>query len=69
MRRYSISIETEDGQGDYGSNFLTVVNNQPRTKRSAIEAANRIARERSTRALVFVGKSVGRLIYDSKESK
>lgn len=66
MQYYSITAQVPAGSGDYGSDFLTVLNAQQLpTERIAINVANRLAAERKTRVMVFVGKDRGRLIYDT----
>lgn len=68
MAYYSMSAQVPTGQGDYGSDWLCVMNAQRLpTKRIAVNVANRLASERNTRVQVFVGKDLGKLVYDTKE--
>jgi hypothetical protein len=68
MAYYSISAQVPEGQGDYGSDWLCVLNAQKMpSKRIAVNVANRLASERNTRVLVFIGKDLGKLIHDTQE--
>ena len=66
MKHYTITAEVPEGQGDYGSSFLTVMNAEPvPSERIVFNVAQRLADTKKTRTLVFVGQDRGRLVYDS----
>ena len=59
MKHYTIVAEVPVGKGDYGSDSLTVLDEKVHSERIAINVAQRLATERRTRTMVFVGKDRG----------
>lgn len=65
MKHYTITAEVPEGEGDYGSDSLTVLNGPVLTEQIAFNVAARLAAAKNTRTMVFVGKDHGRLVWDS----
>jgi len=64
MKYYTISVKVPEGSGDYGSDFLTLVNARPMREKDAILYAENIARSRQSQVLVFRGKDIGKLVQE-----
>ena len=69
MKHYAITAEVPAGTGDYGSDSITVLNEKVPSEKIVINVARRLADERNTRTMVFVGTDRGRLIWDSLVGK